>query len=511
VEIVVDSSAPIVRVELFEDRAAVTRRVTIPAAGRQQLRLGPLTPLVTERGLSFPGGSQVTVEEVQIERTQLTRRQADPESVASLERETTTARERAAQADGALVRAREHVARLQRALDAALAASPSALLEQDALKWTDMVAAMATARQQAELQQVELQLDHHRRTEEVGRLEALLAAARAGRPVLQSFLTLGVLADGPTELQVRYVVPCAVWRPAHRAELSSVGPEGGRLSWETDAVCWNATGEDWEGVVLVCSTARPGDLASPPALHDDVLQTRRRDREVVVEARDVTIQVAREGGARQTSQALGVDDGGKPRTFEAPQPVTLRSDGRPGVVKLDQWHGQATCRWLALPERAGQAVLRTVQHNGGSRPLLAGPVSLWRDGTAIGRGKIPLVAPDEPFPLGFGSHDGLRVTRRRDHQLDRTMLTGYQRHEFTVHIRVVHLGAEPVRLEVRERLPTSELKEVQISAPRAEPALDVPVDKDGFVRWTLSLMPGEQRQLKVAYTVEAPSNVRLPF
>jgi uncharacterized protein (TIGR02231 family) len=504
-------SAPIVRVELFEDRAAVTRRLHIPAAGRQQLRLGPLTPLVHERGLSFPGGSQVIVEEVQIERTQLTRRQADPESISSLERQTVTARERAAQADSTLGRAREQINRLQRALEAALAASPAALLEQDATQWTDMVQALAISRQQAELQQVELQLEHHRRLEEVNRLEALLAQARTGRPVLQGFLTLGVLADGPTELLVRYVVPCAVWRPAHRAELSSVGPEGGRLLWETDAVCWNATGEDWEQVELVCSTARPGDLASPPALYDDVLETRRREREVVVEARDVAIQVAREGGARLTRQALGVDDGGEPRTFSAPQPVTLRSDGRPVVVKLDQWHVQATCRWLALPERAGQAVLRTVQHNGGTRPLLAGPVELWHDGTAIGRGKIPLVAPDEPFPLGFGSHDGLRISRRQDHQVDRTMLTGYQKHEFTVHIRVVHLGAEPIRLEVRERLPTSEVKEVQVSAPRAEPALDVPIDKDGFVRWTLSLMPGEQRQLKLVYTVEAAANVRLPF
>jgi hypothetical protein len=79
-----------------------------------------------------------------------------------------------------------------------------------------------------------------------------------------------------------------------------------------------------------------------------------------------------------------------------------------------------------------------------------------------------------------------------------------------VEIRVCHLGDDPVQLEVRERIPTSELKELTVSAPRAEPALDAPVDPNGFCRWTLRLAPGETRRLTLEYTLDASSNLRLP-
>ena len=64
---------------------------------------------------------------------------------------------------------------------------------------------------------------------------------------------------------------------------------------------------------------------------------------------------------------------------------------------------------------------------------------------------------------------------------------------------------------MRERIPTSELKEVTVGAARAEPALDKAPDADGFCRWTLELAPGDVRVLTLATTVDAASNVRLPF
>ena len=76
---------------------------------------------------------------------------------------------------------------------------------------------------------------------------------------------------------------------------------------------------------------------------------------------------------------------------------------------------------------------------------------------------------------------------------------------------MVHLGHAPCRLEVRERVPTSEIKEVGVSTPSAVPELDRAVDADGFCVWTLDLAPGDDRVLKLSYTVDAASNVRLPF
>lgn len=504
----VEIDAPVVGVELFEDRAAVTRRIALGAAGRHHLRIGPLSPLVSERAISFPGGARATLEEVRVDRVRTTRQAADPERLRALEVEWRAANDALEAATDAHRRASEHHARTAATLEALVAASSRALGEQDPERWIEVVNTLVLAVTEARTREVEARTALLRQEESVNALAGRLARGRDGQPVVHGFLELSVLADEPGELLLRYVVPCAVWRPSHRAELQS-GADG-RVIWELTAVCWNATGEDWADVALVCSTARPGDLATPPALLDDVIETRRRDTEVVVEARDVTIEVAREAGARAEARAPGVDDGGEPRTFSAEGSVDLPSDGRPVTVVLDRWEAPSTSRWLALPERAGAAVLRSVQRNAGSRPLLAGPVSLVRDGIALGRGRIGLVAPGDPFPLGWGSHDGLRISRRREHEVERTLITGRQTHRHQVEIRVAHLGHERCTVEVRERIPTSELKEVTVSAPRAVPELDTRVDPDGFCRWTLNLAPGEIQVLKLEYTIEAASNVRLP-
>jgi uncharacterized protein (TIGR02231 family) len=527
--------ARVVRVELFEDRAAVTRELTLPSPGRHRLRIGPVSPVVSERGITFPGissgeeasGVRATLEEVRVERVRTTRVDADPAEIARLQAAWREAQDEATALADAHRRATERVGRAVAAVEAAREATPRALLELEApVAWVEAVTELAEAVAEARQDELARRSALARHQEEVSRLHSQLEAARRGRPVVRAFVVLSLLAEEAGPLQLRYVVPCAVWRPSHRASLVTdlASP---RIAWELTAVCWNATGEDWTGVALECSTARPGDLAEPPELEDDPIDVQRRDREVVVEARDEQIQVARERGARAHPGSShpggphpgvfvggphpGVDDGGEPRTFRAEAPVTLPSDGRPVTVRLDRWEAEATARWLALPEQAGAAVMRTVQRNGGTRPILAGPIELVRDGMALGRGRVPLVAPGEPFPLGFGTHDGLRIRRKREQRSDRTAITGRQWRTIEVEVQVSHLGAEPCRLEVRERVPTSELKEVRVSAPTAEPALDAPMDDDGFVRWTLELAPGEQRTLKLSYTVDAAPNVQLPF
>ena len=96
---------------------------------------------------------------------------------------------------------------------------------------------------------------------------------------------------------------------------------------------WQRTGETWDGVELVLSTARPGRAASPPLLTDDVLALRKKTDEekkrIVVEARDQAVAVAGlDRGARRVDEMPGVDDGGELLSFTPAQKVSIASDGR---------------------------------------------------------------------------------------------------------------------------------------------------------------------------------------
>ncbi|MCB9746104.1 MAG: mucoidy inhibitor MuiA family protein [Alphaproteobacteria bacterium] len=497
------------RVELFEDRAAVRRELPLPAeGGRVTLRVGPLSPLIREEALALIEQVGVELESMEVTRELLTPEDADPERVAAL-RERRDSLERAGRASSAgRARARDVSARADKVVRSAREWAHQALLQaEDVEAWAGELAALEDRSVSLELQRLRAELDTESEQHELVFAERALVLARGGRHRRRAFLEIKLLLQpNCAPLTLSYSLPCALWRPVHEAAL-----QGETLRWQLGAMAWNATGEDWEGAELVFSTERPGDSPSPPELSSDVLIARRRGETIEVEAREESVQVARQGQTKASQEMMGVDDGGEVRVYVAPGQPRLPSTGRPVHVPLSAWSSPASLSWLACPELSGLAILRSRQPNAGSAPLLAGPVVLRRDGGHVGRAQVKLIPPGEPFDLGWGSHDDLVLTRRQEQESSTTRITGTQRREFKVFIRVCNLGDEALTLEVKERLPVSELKEVEVSAPKASPALESGPDKDGFVLWRLALKPGADEALELSYSVEASSKVRLPW
>lgn len=489
--------APIVRVDLFADRARVTRRLIVERAGRQVVVVGPITPLVRQGEIRCATVAPIVVEELRVERR--------PQRIAP--RDDTAqaaAAERASAALDELRRATERAGRSELALSAARAASARALLDSSdpVARWIEALADLA--QRHGELLTAEARARRTAdRLQDAVENEPTADGPPDGR--LEGWLTLALFAESGGEITLEYEVPCAAWRPCHRAAIRGRGAER-RLRWESRGVCWNATGEDWDDAEIVCSTAAPAEPPHAPVLVDDLLASRLRpqaDQDV-----DPLLHIAREPPVAWVDEAAAVDDRGVPVHLVAKGRSTIPSDGRPVTLPLETWEGTARVGWVALPERSAHAVLRATQKNASGGPLLAGPVELVRDGTFIGRTRIGYVAPDETFHVGFGAHPAVHVSRRREQHVDRPTLSGPQRHAFTVEVRIALLGDEPCDLEVRERIPTSELDEISVTArggPTGEPTAD------GFWRWRLRLAPGDVRSVGLDYAIDAEGHVRLPF
>ena len=392
---------------------------------------------------------------------------------------------------------------------AQLATGPALQAGEDPASWVEAIERLQQASHRWEIEGAEAAHATQQAQAEHSRLQVRLHQARSGKSVEEATLILQVHARTAGFIRVRSVVPCGLWRPTHRAVLDEVGHT---VAWEVRAACWNATGEDWNDVELVCSTARPGQHADPPSLSDDRVHAVRRSTNIVVEAREEQVSVARtEGSVRIGSTLPGVDDGGEARVYTVPQRVSLPSDGRPEFVVLERFQSPCDVRWQAIPAMRSHAVLRSAQVNPTQRPLLAGPVELLRGDLAIGSTSTTLVPAGERFQLGWGDHDGLRLVHRHKHAVDFTLITGSQTHTFEIEIRVSHLGTEPVDVQIDERIPVSELKQVKVTITESTPALTRPADEDGFCGWRVSLQPGQTRTLQLTYTVVASRNIQLPF
>ncbi|WP_437590485.1 DUF4139 domain-containing protein [Sorangium sp. So ce1000] len=530
-------------VTLFEDRAEVVRAARVDVeAGAQWVAIGGVSVFVDERTVQarVAGADAVRVTAARVRWRAHREAALGREAIDALEREEREASLRA----GAAERARDRASRREAHLDQLLAKWARAMSEvpKDAgeparlASWRGGVEALRAALDEALGASADARAARVRAEEDARRAAARLREGSVEEPRYEAVIEVEVHAPAPqpVEIELTYRVACAIWRPEHLARLSAnaagaggaagaVGaPQapGGSIELTTWAAAWQATGETWENVTARFSTARPSRSAEAPLLADDVLRVRRKTeverRRVVVEAREQAIVAAGlDRGARAVDEMPGVDDGGEPLIFEAAEPVTLPSDGRPTRVEIARRSLPADLALVLYPEVHPAAHLRaTVTLDGGGaggrpRPLLAGPVRVARGGSLIGRARLDFVGAGEPFELGFGVDDAVRVRRTVDEEQDTTAITGTRKIRRRVKLSVSNLSSNVKRVLVTERIPVSEVAEVEVALGEASGwTLD---EKDGFLRGHVELPPQGLKTMSFSYELRAAASVVLPF
>jgi uncharacterized protein (TIGR02231 family) len=518
-------AAPIASVTVQEDRAAVTRRGEVAlGAGQHRLVIERVAPVLVDKTLTATAtgarvldvrceramaawrdpaaGSTEAPAVLRAERTRL-----DAERQAAAGRVAVARAEIAAFVEVAAISLRDLSFAAARAASTATAAAQLAALDADD-------AAARVRRVVAEQELLEL-------TAALARLDHRIAHAEAEAGAQAANLVIDLALDAPAEvaLAIGYIVPGAAWRPYHRAVLTR-GPGAPTVEWQTTACVWQATGEDWTAAELVFSLERPSLGVEPPVLTDDELAWRRRPDAVTVETREQEVQTTGLGAAPDGGQQVpGIDDGGLGLTLTAPR-ATIRADGAPHRVPAGGFTSTAELDRVAIPLRSSWVHLRAVLHNAGSAPLLAGPVDLVMASGYVGRTEIGFVAPGEQLAIGFGPDADVRVhrgeTRDRD---DAGLLGGWNVQTVRVVVRISNLGSERRDVVVTERIPVSELAQVEIQTSPADALRLGPADADvtqvvaraiddrGLVTWAVELPPLARRAVTLEYRIKSQRGV----
>jgi uncharacterized protein (TIGR02231 family) len=336
-----------------------------------------------------------------------------------------------------------------------------------------------------------------------------LAASEERKSSLKCALELTIEgAGGKAVVRATYLTPCAVWRPAYRATLSADS-----VKLESEAIVWQRTGEPWNDVELLCSTARPTLGTTPPTLSADRISTRAKRTEekkvVDVSMREEVIQSSGEGGVAATTQMLGLDDGGETRLLRAPAKATIPSDGQPHRVPLSSFEAKAKLERVCAPELTPLISMVAKFPNAGPHVLLAGPVDLLRQSGFVGRAKLKFAGQNETVVLSFGSEDGLRVVRNVEEKREEARITGRKTTTRTVTLFVSNASGESARVVLEERIPVSEVKEVEVQLLQKEssPGWPATASKDGIARIELDLAANSQQEAKFVWELQAASKV----
>jgi uncharacterized protein (TIGR02231 family) len=507
---------PVDRVTLLEDRALVERRGSfLPGVGRHRVRVDGIALVAVDRSLRVEAAG-ATVTDARVVRAWKERITGGLPQDASLLRQRVQSLEAELQErSDAVARASSHLTLLSGAQVAVLRriSEEAGANIAAADRWREQMALLRGELGDARCAQQEATAARTRTERSLAEVRAALARSEAPLQEVAAALELmvEVTSAEPVVLTATYLVPCAMWRPAYRATLLP-SADGERLLLEADAVIWQRTGEPWLDTELHVSTARPSLGTKPPVLEDDVLQLRDKSelekRVVGVELREEQIQTVGEGGATTGREIPGVDDGGQTQRLAVEGRHSVAPDGSAHRVRLFRMEVPARTEWWCAPELS-EAVVRVARfENVGPNVLLAGPVELVRGSGYVGRTTLRFSAVNEQVRLSFGSEDSLRVVRRAQQAHGESRLTGRRTTRHEVKLFASNLGDVPSKVALEERIPVSEVEQVEVSldreVTRPPPAV---VTDEGIVRFEVELPAHGRQEVTLGWELSASAKV----
>ena len=147
---------------------------------------------------------------------------------------------------------------------------------------------------------------------------------------------------------------------------------------------------------------------------------------------------------------------------------------------------------------------------GEDAPLLPGRVSLYRDGTFVGRGRMAAAGKDETVQLGFGADDKVKIERtvlkRSEGSTGLIVTSKTDERAFKTSIRNGH--DFPIRIAIQDQLPVSEIEDIVVEMlPSTTPPSTTNVrDKRGVLEWAYEAKPAEVRDINFAWRVRWPKD-----
>lgn len=367
-------------------------------------------------------------------------------------------------------------------------------------------------------------------------IKALETTGGRARPkVAARDIAIALEANSATKarLTLVYRVSAASWRPAYEARLDT-GKPGVKPALELvrRAIVAQRTGEDWSDVTLTLSTSRalrgagapdvqPERIAfwEPPVAYAPAPMAKAMRNEMAQRDKDDS---ARAAGAVAAPPARPVEE--KVATLEAtawtasfvaPGRVAVPSDGSTRNLQLSTRRYEPSLTVKAAPALDPTAYLETRLTNEEDAPLLAGEVSVQRDGAYVGATRLVTTAPGEGFDLGFGADDRVRITRapvkRKENEPTWLGQTKTETREFKTVVKNLH--DFPIRLALVDRIPFSENSAIVVELLSQTTAVaDKQVgDKRGVMGWTLDLAPQEQKEVRLAWRMKWPAERDVVF
>lgn len=368
-------------------------------------------------------------------------------------------------------------------------------------------------------------------------------ARLAPKPERRLVGDITVIAEGAqeAELTVRYQVRSGSWEPIYDARLeTNLGAEGASvLELTRRAAIRQASGEPWNNVTLALSTARPqGSTAAPdleplivdfrpkpPPRPEPVAEAMQQENKadaprLGVRSRGLASAQPQDGAASSaamfavTDREATVEAAPFQATFAVPDRTTIANDGTIKQVKIDTQTFEPELIVRTVPRIDPRAYLYAKLKLPGETPYLPGTVTLFRDGTFVGRGSLPALTGGQEHELGFGVDDRVEVTFAVAEEVrsETGTFTSSRVDQKRYKVSVMNHHAREVIVTVLDHIPVSRDKEIKVELQATlQPTTRDVEDKRGVLAWTFPLNSKANKAFEIGYKVSWPAEREIDY
>jgi uncharacterized protein (TIGR02231 family) len=384
--------------------------------------------------------------------------------------------------------------------------------------------------EEARLREDMRKLDDEQRglKDELTKLQAELDGIISARPRqrFEARLEVEVLAAGDFEVEVNYIVGRAGWRPLYDMRLREPDSAGGDavVSVSSLAEITQNTGQEWQGVRLSVSTARPALNQRAPELNPWFID------ELHIQPRMAKAYAAKAGAAQPALMESAAADEAMPMmaamapaevetaeaqnsgaavTFVVSGGVDIPGDATPHKTVLGQYDLSPQLDFLAIPRHTDAVYRRAKLNNTTDAPLLAGVVNLYVGDEYIGQNRLDYTATGAEIELFLGVEE--RITVKRElvrREVDKRLLRDIRQVAYGYEITLENLLKSSARVAVQDQYPVSRHDQIKVrldvAAPEPEEQSELHI-----LKWQLDLAPAEKKKIRYEYQVEHPRAMRV--
>ena len=519
-----NTASRVVSATVYTDRAMVTRAAKADVApGLRRITLGGLPPLLQDQSVrvSAAGSAQAKILEVKVDQVFL-----DTVSAArirpllqarkSLNDELRVLNDRSA----LITHQRDFLNKITIASQESIARELRTQ-KPSADDWGKLLGFFDS--EFSKLDAESRQIDGKRTTlqEKLEALEKELASAGGNPEKSQKLITVSfdVRAGGSLTLEASYLILQAGWTPTYDIRVSSTDTI---VQLTYSAFVRQNTGEDWKDVRLTLSTSRPALGGAPPELRPWYVRAIEPDKgAAAVGALAMDEEPAGKDAARMTRKAVAA---GAPapvlyQTAEVKESLTSASfpiTGESSVPADNADHRVmvmiaplgGSFSHSAVPKLVAESFFKATLRNATDFPILPGPMSVYVDNGFVSTSRLPSVMPGERFDAFLGADNGVHIERKLLNRVTEVsgLFSKTRKIRYEILIIAENRKKTAQTLSLKENVPVSqdERVKVEIALPRPEEAAP---DATGIITWQLKLAPGERREIKVQYSVEAPADL----